>query len=340
MLYANPRTIGFMADTSSPIPRSPVRLTAAAAVSAAELRQLASGHAAAYRGSYSIAVDNPVSFHLDGQYTVPKTAGIVLLDGGRAFWDRSARAITYRKNGDRDFEVGSIVGDAASADTTCVVNFGQFTRYDYDLINGPANSIIVGTPVLGTPSACGFGYPQRIGGSVLLELGAANEAQKVDLIGLDTLDVVNANPIIEFAFRRLDTPADSVQDFNIGLASGTHATDFDSITGYLALHIDGGTADNKLQSKDGTTTVAATDTTTDHTSSGELADLEVWWFDCRTPSSVAIYRNGVRVLSGTTFNIAAAASNWRLIVHLEKTAAANNRFRVLIDEMRARTAEQ
>lgn len=329
-----------MADTSQPNPRTPLRLTAAAAISAAELRQLAPGHVGAYRGSYAIASGSPASFHLDGQYTVPKTTGIVLLDGGRAFWDRSARKVTYRKNGDRDFELGTLVGDSASADETCVVNFNQFARYDYDLLDGPANSIIVGTPVLGTPAACGFGYPQRIGGSVLLELGAANEAQKVDLIGLDTLDVVNANPIVEFAFRRLDTPADSVQDFNIGLASGTHATDFDSITGYLALHIDGGTADNLLQSKDGTTTVAATDTTTNHSTSGELADQEVWWFDCRNPADVQVYRNGVLMLGSTTFNIAAAASNWRLIAHLEKTAAANNRFRVLLDYVQARTAEQ
>lgn len=329
-----------MADTSQPNPRSPVRLTAAAAITAAELRQLASGHAAAYRGSYSIASGSQASFHLDGQYTCPKQTGVSLLDGGRAFFDRSARVITYRRNGDRDYEVGSLVGDAASADETCVVNFGQFTRYDYDLLNGPAISTPVGTPVLGTPSANGFGYPLRIGGSVLLELGTANEAQKVDLVGLDTLNVATANPIVEFAFRRLDTPADSVQDFNIGLASGTHATDFDSITGYLALHIDGGTADNLLQSKDGTTTVAATDTTTNHSTSGELADQEVWWFDCRNPADVQVYRNGVAMLASTVFDVSAAASNWRLIAHLEKTAAANNKFRVLLDYVVARTAEQ
>lgn len=329
-----------MADISLPSPREPLRVTAAAAVSAGELRQLANGRPGFYRGNYSVSSGNSISFWESGQATIPKTTGIVLLDGGNAYWDRSARKVTYRKLHDRDFWIGTVVGDAASADETCTVNLGVPPHYDYDLFRDPANSVIVGTPILGVPSANGFGYPARLGGSILFELGSATEAQKVDLYSANGFDVANANPIVEFAFRRLDAASGGLQDLNIGIANGTHATDFDSLSQYLALHIDGGGLDNYMQSKDGTTTVAATDTTTNHTNDDTLTSIDEWWFDCRNPASCKIYRNAVQVLSGTTFNIAAATAPWYLIFHMEKTSGSGNTMRVLLDWMRARTAEQ
>jgi 16S rRNA G966 N2-methylase RsmD len=54
------------------------------------------------------------------------------LDGGRAYWDHSANAVTFEKVNDRDFYVGRVVGDATSASTTCNVNFNIDPPYDMD----------------------------------------------------------------------------------------------------------------------------------------------------------------------------------------------------------------
>lgn len=334
-----------MADTSQPVPAEPIRVTVAAAVAAGELRQLANGKPGAYRGNYGISSGNDISYWPKGQYVVPKTTGIVLLDGGRAYWDRSARKVTFRKNGDRDFFLGTVIGDAASADESCTVLFGEEPYYDYDLLKGPATSSVpIGTQALpGTPSAIGFfGYPFVLGGTHVLNISGVNEAQRLDLWAMDKFDPVNANAIIELQFQRLDSVNGSVVDFNIGIASGTHATDFDAIDEYLALHMDSDSSNIYLQSKDGTNTVAATDTLTDMSAFTflALANIEEWWFDLRNPASVAIYRNGVRVLPGTTFNISAAASNWFLIVHMEKTAALGSAMSMAIARAQARTAEQ
>jgi hypothetical protein len=59
----------------------------------------------------------------------------------------------------------------------------------------------------------------------------------------------------------------------------------------------------------------------------------------RNPNSVAIYVEGVRVLSGVTFNVSAAAAGWKLLAHLEKTAAADV-FEAYVDWLSVRAADQ
>ena len=322
-----------MADTSQPVAREPIRLTAAAAVSAAELRQLANGRPGYYRGSYGIALGSSASFWTSGQATVPKVTGIVLLDGGPVFWDRSERKVTYRAIGDRDFPVGTVVGDAASADETCTVNFDLPPAYLIDSRVDAFHSIPVGTQVVG-----GFGYPVRLGGSHLLQLDSQNEAQKIDLFSLAKFSK-DSNPIIEIGLRVLSVGSGTTPDFNIGIADATHATNFDSLTQRLAVHLDGNDTSNFLGSTDGTTTVALTDTTTDVTAGYEASVREEWWLDLRNPADPQIYRNGALMLGASVFNVSASASEFRLIAHLEKTVSTDT-FSVAVDWLRVRTAEQ
>jgi hypothetical protein len=62
----------------------------------------------------------------------------------------------------------------------------------------------------------------------------------------------------------VNSDANAASDTNIGLANATHATDADSIAEHLFIHLDGGSS-TSTPSPDGTTTVAATDTTVDYT---------------------------------------------------------------------------
>jgi predicted RecA/RadA family phage recombinase len=311
------------------------RLTAAAAIAAGECWQLKDGRAAVYSGQAAAASGDRSNFVSAGQFVMTKTAGIVLLDGGRAFWDHSANAVTFRKVNDRDFYLGRIVGDAASADTTCVVNLNVNPAPDIDLISRDG-AISVAT---GTAAAGGFGLPIRYGSSIGLSLTATNEAQCVDLLSVDRF-AVGANAIVEAIIRLGANGSTSAVDFNIGVASATSTTDADAIAESVFFHIDGGALDIFAESDDGTTEVAATDTTVDATAGSAVANRFEFWIDMRDPADVQMYINGVNVLPATVFNVNVAAGPLGLLAHLEKTSGTATAGPVFIDRFIARFSEQ
>ena len=320
-----------MPDTEFTQTEHTYSLTAQAAVNVGKLWQMPNGKAGAYLGRNAASAGTTTGWTTTGKYVVPKQTGVKLLDGGKAYWDRSASVITYKPSNDRDFYAGTIVGDTESADGTCTVNLNVRPNYVIDADESPTHSIPVGTHASG-----GFGYPVQLGGTHILTISSTNEAQKVDLFSLEKI-AVSAKPICEFAVRFLAAPSGAV-DVNIGLATDTHATDFDSLAGRLALHVDGGDTSNFVASTDGTTTVAATDTTTDFSAGYEASVREEWWIDCRNPADVQVYRNGALVLNATVFNIS-AIGEMRIIAHLEKTLSTNTA-QIAIDWLRIRTAEQ
>lgn len=304
------------------------RQTAQAAAVVGDVWQLPDGRAAVVVGN-ALASGDRGQWTASGQWVIPKTAGICLLDGGRVFWDRSAGAGTFRRNADRDFLLGVAVGDAASADTTCTVNLNVDPPYDRELSRDPLYAVAVGTQALG-----GFLPTQRRGGALKFLLSSTNEAQKTDALGKDGFDAA-ARAVVEFAVEVVSLGSGSAPDFNVGIASGTHATDADGIAQHLFAHVDGNSGAIKFQSKDGTHTTAATDSTKTLTAGTRF---EVW-MDLRSPAAAALYVDGVRVLSGTTFDVSAAAGPLYLLAHLEKTAAADT-FEVDVDWLEARFAEQ
>lgn len=313
--------------------RDEIRVVPEAAVAAGEVRQLADGRAAIFAQLSAGATTDRLNYTTEGQFTLTKTSGVVLLDGGRAYWDYSAAAVTFEKVNDRDFYLGRIVGDAASGDTACVVNLNIDPPYDIDSRRDAFLSVPTGTQAVG-----GFGYPKGLGGARLIELTATNEAQCIDFLSVDKFDK-DANAIVEAVIRVPTNGSGAAVDFNIGIANGTHATDFDSVTEYVAFHIDGGAVDILAQSKDGTTTVAATDTTKDISAGSAVANRVELWIDARDTSNVKLYVDGVRVLSGSTFKINAATGPFGLIAHLEKTTGTTVGTFV-IDSLLARLAKQ
>lgn len=307
-------------------------LTLQAALQPSEVWQLPNGAVGVNVNTGSSVSGDRVGFATQGVFTMPKQTGIVLLDGGRAYWDHSDNRVTYRKVNDRDFYLGRVVGDAASSDTTCAVEINVDPRYDIELGCDPFISVPVGTFAAG-----GFDFPRNRGGSWVLDLTSTNEAQKVDLISRDGF-VLSANPIVEFAFCVENNGTASGPEFNIGVASDTHSTDFQSITRFVSIHTQGNSTTIFAQSDDDVTDVNPTNTTTTHTVGTAVSNRVECWLDFRDPANVRIYVNGVRVLPATTFS-AGLTQLVYLIAHLRKPASTQT-YRAAIDWLRVRLAEQ
>jgi predicted RecA/RadA family phage recombinase len=310
-----------------------IRKTNAAAVATGEVHQLADGRAGVYTGLNASGLGDVSNWTTEGQFTVTKTSGVVILDGGRVYWDHSANAATYKKVNDRDFYIGRAVGDAASAATTLVVNLNVDAPYDIDLARDPYITVPVGTQALG-----GFLPPAREGGAIAFKLTATNEAQKADAISVDGFSK-DANAIVEFAFRMPNGGSGTASDFSIGIANATHATDADSITDSVFCHMDGGSTNIAFESDDGTTEVAATDSTLDFTAGTAVANRVEVWFDLRNPADIQVYVNGANVLPASVFNIDASTAVWKLFAHVEKTSGTETAD-MTIDWLRVRYAEQ
>jgi len=309
------------------------RQIAAATISPYEVLQSASGKAGVFDNAVAVASGAYYDLTTSGQATLVKTAGFVGLRGNRAYWDHSANAVYYKKVSDRDFYLGRFAEDATSGAVSCVVDLNADPTYDVDLVRDAFLSVLVGTPAAG-----GFGYPVRLGGALIFELTATNEAQKVDAISVDGF-AKGANAIVEGAFRVLSDGAGTVVDVSLGIANATHASDADSITESMFIHLDANDVDINAESDDGTTEVAATDTTIDYTEGGALAQRVEFWMDMRDPASVKLYVNGSQVLSGTTFNIDAAVGPLFLLAHVEKGSSTDT-YKLALDWLRAHFVEQ
>lgn len=312
-------------------------LTAATAIGLGEVYQLPDGRAAAYRHlsnrqAQAATTGQRALFETEGHFTLTKATGVVLLDGGRAYWDHSANNVTYLKVNDKDFYLGVVVGDAASGEASCVVDLNVQPRPTIDALKDPCLSVLVGTPAAG-----GFGYPVFLGGRAVLELTATSEAQKVDLLTVDGFDLA-ANAIVEAVFCIMNDGSNATQDFTIGVASGTHASDFQSVTSFVAVSTVGNSTNINAQSDDNAADVAPTDTTADYVEGSAVANRVEVWFDFRNPADVQIYVNGALVLAATTFTAGTSGTHF-LIAHLEKTSGTDV-YKVGIDRLCARLCEQ
>lgn len=270
----------------------------------------------------------------EGIFTLQKTTGIVFLDGGRVYWDASASKTYFRTVNDKDFYVGVAVGDAASSDTTMKVNINVNPYYVLDGLNGPSLSVATGTIAAG-----GFDIPKSYGGAKGLQLTNTNEAQCVDILTVDRVDVA-ANPIFEAQVRLGANGSSNAVDISFGLVNGTSTTDADAITNHVLFHMDGGDLSLFVQSKDGTTTVAATDTTLDVTAGSATANRFELWIDARDITNVKCYVDGVRVLPGTTFVLTAATGPLGILAHVEKTSSVATAGPIYIDRLQARIAQK
>jgi len=247
-----------------------------------------------------------VAVQIEGVYTMQKTTSMVVLIGSSLFWDHSANKVHLLHRYDRDFFVGTAYEDATSAATTIKVNLNVKPVYTVGLEHGFA-SIPINT--------AGFPFVAGSGQGCILGFSATAEAQKVDALSLRGM--APAAIAIVDALICVNNGGDAAAlDLSIGLANGTHATDADSITESLFIHIDGSSVNILAESDDGTTEVAATDTTVDYTAGTPF--LAQW--DLRNLSDIQLYIDGVNVLPSSVFKLNAATGPLKVLAHMEKTS--------------------
>lgn len=275
---------------------------------AGEVIQLADGRAGFVLGLNAIAAGEAAEIQVAGQVTLDKTSGVVVLKGDELFWDRSADTATPLKAvTGADFPIGVSLQDVASAVTSVVVDLNVKPVYVIDVMRDPADTVIVLTA--GTVEM--FQGP----GYLKATFSATAEAQKVDIMSKQSIPVT-VPFIVEGRVAIYDIGDNAALDINIGIANGTHATDADAITESCFLHLDGTALDILAESDDGTTEVAATDTTVDAVDD-TFFDFRI---DCRDLTDIQIYINGVNVLPASVFKLNAATGPLKLLAHMEKTS--------------------
>lgn len=312
------------------------RVTLQGALGGGEIWQLADGRAAFYDNNAAASSGDRVYIRTEGQVSCIKTNGVVILDGGCVYWDHSANSATFEAVNDRDFYLGTAIGDWAAGDTQMLVNLNVKPAYHSDLSRGWSDDGFISAKI-GTVAVTGCNI-FRNGSAHNFVHNSTSEAQKLDLLAVNGF-APGANWIIEGAFRVPSDGAGTVVDVNLGIASATHATDADSIAEHLFIHLDANATPINIQSKDGTTTVTATDTTLDYTEGSALSTRVEFWLDGRNPADIQCYINGVLTLGATTFRLDNAVGPLFLIAHTEKTSAADA-YEISVDWLRVRIAEQ
>lgn len=300
------------------------RKVTSAVLTSGEVHQLPDGRAGVYNSLDVPASGDNVTMVTTGNFTLPKTTSMVLLPGGKAYWDHSANKVHFKPVNDRDFFIGTVAADAAAADTTCIVNLNVRPEYDIELGNGAWTKT----------DTLGLGTLHAIGGKGIIgEFDAVAEAALSSLLS-DRSFVVGANAIFEAIIEVTGNGDDAALDINIGIANAGHATDADSITESVFIHVDGNVLNILAESDDGTVEVTATDTTVDYV---EGTPFEVW-IDMRDPADIQIYIDAVLVLGATVFRLDAATGPLKALWHMEK--ASNDTVAVVqVDDMNVRLME-
>lgn len=313
-----------------------VDYTPTAALVAGQVVQLADGRAAVATSAIAAGVKGSVQ--VCGVVQLAKTSGVVVLNGDPIYWDISAGTATPLKAvAGADHFIGVAQADATSTGSTVYVALNVKPQYTIDLQRDSFESVIVKT-VVGSTTVTIPDVVTR-GCQTQLTMGLTAEAQKVDL--MSTNSIPKTVPfIVEGRVAVYDIGDDAALDINIGIANGTHATSFDSITEYLSFHLDGNVLTILVQSTDGTTTNAAATTT--------ISAVDDTYFDfrldCRDLTACKAYINGVRVMDGTTgasktLGLSAATGPFKLIAHMEKTSN-DTPGEIRVAHFAARTMEQ
>jgi len=291
-----------------------------------EILQLCDGRAGYVAGLKNPLVADAVAIETEGQITVAKIASLCVIDGCEIWWDRSAATATPLRTADC-FYLGTAIGDVAAAGTTILVNLNKKPEYLIET-NNPSKGRWV------TEATNGLGVLQNTVGSpeFTLAFDAASEAAQAALYSADTVPCADG-PIFEAKVAIFDIGAAAV-DCSIGLANGSHATDFDAVTEAVLIHLDAASLNILAESDDGTTEVAATDTTVDAVDDTYF----LIWIDCRDLTDIQIYINAVNVLAATVFKLNAATGPLLPIAHIEKTSDAAV-FDLRVEYMRVRTTD-
>jgi predicted RecA/RadA family phage recombinase len=294
---------------------STVTRVAAVALASGAVLQDFDGLAGVVAGLNAVAAGSVYELQKDGVVELAKASDINLLAGGRAFYDRANAVVTF-KPVTGGFYLGTVVEDSLASATTVLValNRRQHNRIEWG--KGIWDCVAIKTAGTVIPNlAAGLSGTDPGGSNTRFTFSATAEAQKADALSRDVVAIADG-PILEARLAIYDIGDDAALDINIGLANATHATDADSITESVFFHLDGSSLNINAESDDGTTEVAATDTTVDAV---DDTYFEVW-IDARDPADVQLYVDAVNVLPDSTFKLNAGTGPLKALFHIEKTA--------------------
>lgn len=277
-----------------------------------EVRQMPDGRAGVRTGLNSQVSGEVAGFATAGVFKILKSTSVVFLPGQAVWYDPTNNYATYAMAGKTaaGFFLGLCVDldTVAAATTTVTVDLNQ--NVSRNMIEPKVDGgVSVKTAAAGAPTIT------DVPGFTEFTLAATNEAECVDLLSYSSVPTAG-DAICEFELQVISLSTSAV-DLNVGLASATTTTDADAIANSLFLHFDGGDNNIDAESDDGTTEVAATDTTLDWVA-GTPFFVQM---DTRDPASCKIYINGARVLSATTFVLTAATGPLKFLFHLVKTSS-------------------
>ncbi|MDD4890549.1 MAG: hypothetical protein PHU85_11550 [Phycisphaerae bacterium] len=301
--------------------------TPAAGYSSGEVIQLADGRAGYVQGLRALVSGDTASIRVSGPVTLQKIADKVCLAGGRAYWDRSAGTVTPIRTAD-SFFCGTFYKDATAAATEAVVNLNARQQNQIEL-GGEEGHLFVSVATGTTPTAT-----RDVQGFHKLLISSGTGAQCVDLLSVDSVPLADG-PILEARINVQEKGDAAPVDIVWGLANGTSTTDADGITEAVLFSMNGNAADINAESDDGTTEVAATNTTADATE----GTYQEFWIDARDPSDCHLYIDAVEVLASTTFDISKATGPLKALVLVEKTAGGAEVPDVRIDFLRVRSTD-
>jgi len=159
-------------------------------------------------------------------------------------------------------------------------------------------------------------------GVLKLAADTATEVAVANLFMENSPVDIDQNPIFRAIVAIFDIGNNAAVDFDFGLASDDHATDFEAIAAFAAFHLDGDDLSLKAHSDDGSTDIAAVDSLVD------LVDDTFYEFkiDVTDKSDVKFSYRALgapvwtRICSDTTFDISAYTGTLTPIFMAEKTS--------------------
>lgn len=282
-----------------------IKTSTAVALSAGQVLQAPDGRAAVYNGLKAAEANDQVTLQVAGQANVAKSTSVVFLPGQEVWWDAKNNYATYRLAG--TFFVGFAVLGAAVADS--------YVKTELNRIAIPQISFTNGRNLWTEAATDGLGVTQETNGPAILSFDAVAEVAMAAIYSQDTIPVDQIQTF-EAEVAIFDIGDNAALDISIGVANATHATDMDAATETCLIHLDGNALDIFAESDDGTTEVAATDTT-------KNAVDDTYFFiqmDFRDIDDIQIYINGANVLPSSAFKLDAATGPLLAIAHIEKTS--------------------
>ena len=285
-----------------------VEFTATGALLSGAVKLTPDGRAGIVGGLKALATDDRGVLYTLGIFAIQKNTSTVFLPGQEIWWDDTNNEAVHQLSATADWFLGLCVNDAnvAAATTTVRVDLNQ--RNEGYLLDMARTGWVAAT----TASA-GAVLTLDQGGDVRLVLAVDTEAERVEALSSDSI-AIDRDLICEFELNIVNKGDDAALDINVGMANAGHASDADSITESVFIHIDGNVLNILAESDDGTTEVSAVDTTIDYV----VGTRFFVQMDFRDPADVQIFINGALILPSTAFKVDAATGPWKLLAHMEK----------------------